>query len=288
DDDEHEPTGVNKENVNANIAGSDATVTRYEMPHLNSQYDYICHTLENGEVNYTIQYDRYKHHPVWVAYVYDMKSAMKNAPTRTDAWDGDPYYDNDKANQVATNTFPGYTRGHLCGSAERYYSEEANMQTFYMTNMSPQLYAFNGIYWGAVEDLARNWGRNVTNSTSEYYNGTLYIAKGGTIDKEENIIKYINVKNTLGTTITMPVPKYYWMACLFIASNGSARAIGFWMEHKDYGNESKDFIQQFARESACSIDELEEKTGLDFFCNLNDNVENLLEAKYDISSWEGL
>nr|MCR5312870.1 hypothetical protein [Bacteroidaceae bacterium] len=47
DDDEHEPTGVNKENVNANIAGSDATVTRYEMPHLNSQYDYICHTLEN-------------------------------------------------------------------------------------------------------------------------------------------------------------------------------------------------------------------------------------------------
>jgi endonuclease G len=289
DDDHHTPTGLVAGNTNANIAGGDATVTRLEMPHLNSQYDYICHTLYDGSVNYTIQYDRKKHHPVWVAYTYDSKTAQRNWTTRTEAWSGDPFYDSDKANQVSTGNFSGYTRGHLCGSAERYYSEEANRQTFYMTNMSPQQYDFNGTYWGAVEDLARdNWGRNVVSAKSEYYKGTLYVVKGGTIDKEENIIKYINVKNTNGGSITMPVPKYFWMACLFVSETGTARAIGFWMEHKDYNNKSASFLKELARSSACSIDELEQKTGLDLFCNLNDNAEKIVEATYDISQWSGL
>ncbi len=286
DDDKHYPTGVTADNVNANIAGSDATVTRLEMPHLNSQYDYVCHTLSNGDVNYTVQYDRNKHHPVWVAYVYDSKSAQRNWTSRTDAWSADPYYNGDKANQVSTGKFSGYTRGHLCGSAERYYSEEANEQTFYMTNMSPQEYNFNGTYWGYVEDIARDsWGRKVTDSKSIFYKGTLYVVKGGTIDKDENIIEYINVSNTLGGTISMPVPKYFWMACLFVSESGSARAIGFWMEHKNYNNTSDAYLKSLARTSACSIDELEQKTGLDLFCNLNDNAESAIESTYDLDMW---
>jgi endonuclease G len=36
-----------------------------------------------------------------------------------------------------------------------------------------------------------------------------------------------------------------------------------------------------------SIDDLEEKTGLDFFCNLPDNVEEAVEKKYSTSDWKG-
>ena len=36
------------------------------------------------------------------------------------------------------------------------------------------------------------------------------------------------------------------------------------------------------------IDELEEKTGIDFFPNLNDNLENALEATYSTKAWPGL
>ena len=39
---------------------------------------------------------------------------------------------------------------------------------------------------------------------------------------------------------------------------------------------------------ALSIDELEEKTGIDFFPNLNDNLENALEATYSTKAWPGL
>ena len=37
-----------------------------------------------------------------------------------------------------------------------------------------------------------------------------------------------------------------------------------------------------------SIDELEEKTGINFFPNLNDNLENALEATYSTKAWPGL
>ena len=43
-DDDMEPSiPTNKENVNANLVGIDKTVSRLEMPHLTSRYDYICH-----------------------------------------------------------------------------------------------------------------------------------------------------------------------------------------------------------------------------------------------------
>ncbi len=291
-DDDDVPSGnLDKGNVNANAVGTDNSVARLEMPHIDTRYDYICHRLSDGTVNYTILYDKTKFHPVWVAYTYDSKSAQRNWTSRTDAWRGDPFYDSNKQYQLDINTFPGYQRGHIVGSAERYYSREANEQTFYMTNMSPMNGAFNGDYWGEVEDKVRdNWGRAVTDSKSQFYNGTLYVVKGGTIDKEENIIEYINLRNTKGNTVRMAVPRYYWMAVLFVSKSGSARAIGFWMEHKDYRLNINDAsaMQNLRRGAACSIDELEARTGIDFFCNLLDGAENAVEKSYDINNWPGL
>lgn len=36
---------------------------------------------------------------------------------------------------------------------------------------------------------------------------------------------------------------------------------------------------------AVSIDKLEMETGIDFFCNLVDSVENAIEAAYDFNDW---
>lgn len=292
-DKEDTPTEQKSENKNANKVGIDITVGRLEMPHLDSKYDYICHKLSNGDVNYTLEYDKSLYHARWVAYTYDNRSAQRNWTTRTDAWAGDPYYNKEKESQVGVCIFRGYNRGHLVGSAERYYSREANEQTFYMTNMSPMLGNFNSIYWGEIEDKARdNWGRNVIKQGSDFYGGTLYIVKGGSLEKTaanpNPIWTYIDVPTTNGKTVNMAVPRYYFMACLFVSSTGAARAIGFWLEHKDYNNPSDAFLKQLRQSSACSIDELEAKTGLDFFCNLKDGVEEAVESTYDISKWNGI
>ena len=272
----------NNENMNVVTNETDASVTRLEMPRIDTRYDYICHKLSNGDVNYTLLYDKEKMHAVWSAYTYDSKNSQKNWSSRTDAWRGEPFYDGNRDFQLGTSGFgKGYDRGHIVGSAERYYSKEANEQTFYMSNMSPMISAFNQKYWGVVEDRARDeWGRGTVTKNG----GVLYIAKGGTID-EGNVLGYRSLYTTNGKIVSVAIPKYYWLACLYIDNNGNARSIGFWMEHKDYKNTDKDFLDKLAKNSACSIDELEERTGLDFFCNLRDDDENIIESSFNASSW---
>ena len=294
-DDNDEPgLIINSENKNANIAGVDQSVLGLEIPHLNSRYDYICHRLGDGDVNYTIEYDRQNFHSHWVAYTFNTKNA-RAATSRTNAWSPEPYYNTKKQYQITTSSFPGYQRGHLVGSAERLCTVEANEQTFYMSNMSPMLSAFNTWYWGAtesydgvdgIESLVRDkWGKQVVKSNSAFYGGTLYVVKGGTLDQQ---LGKCRVRNTQGEEVQMAVPKYYWIACLFVAESGAARAIGFWMEHKDYRDQSPEFLRKLRRECACSIDELEQRTGIDFFCNLKDAVEDPVERTCTLSQWPGL
>lgn len=284
-DDEMEPSSLsNKENVNANLVGKDLTVTRLEMPHLTSRYDYICHKLTDGTVNYTLEYDRSLYHAHWVAYTYDASTAKRNYTSRTNAWAPDP--DIERNYRLSVQYFQGFNRGHLVGSAERYQSRQANEQTFYMSNMSPMIGNFNSTYWGEIEDKVRdNWGSMVVSSGSSFFGGTLYVVKGGTLDQ---LRRTIPVETVTGETVEMAVPKYYWIACLFVSSSGNAKSIGFWLEHKDYNNDSDYYLMQLRRQSALSIDELEKKTGIDFFCNLQDNIEAHVEATYDISQWVGL
>ena len=48
-------------------------------------------------------------------------------------------------------------------------------------------------------------------------------------------------------------------------------AVGFWLEHNDNSSWGK------LKEYAYSIQELENKTGVDFFCNLPDDIESQVE-----------
>ena len=75
------------------------------------------------------------------------------------------------------------------------------------------------------------------------------------------------------------------MALLCKKHNGKQntyKAIGFWVEHKSYGG------RPVLSNWAVSIDELEAKTGIDFFCNLPDGLENSVERIFNISEWTGL
>ena len=134
-----------------------------------------------------------------------------------------------------------------------------------MSNMNPQIQnGFNGGIWASLEGKVQSWGK-ITNDQD-----TLYEAKVGTFDNN-NIIKYLKTNNTI------PVPKYFYMAILSL-KNGQYKAIGFWFEHKSYSNNNY-------ASYALSIDELEEKTGIDFFHNLPDKIENEVERSYNKSDW---
>lgn len=235
---------------------------------------FITHsTTFNGQkiTSFSMEYDKSKKHSRWIAFRFDNQTKQQNVDRSNEPFDADPSVASEYQRVQADFGRKGYDRGHLCASADRLYSREVNEQTFYYTNMSPQRNAFNTGVWLALEGQVQAWGRSCTASD------TLYVVKGGTIDKEEQVKEYI------GGDRSKPVPKYYYMALLF-KKGDSFKAIAFWMEHTD----SKPSKTIKLADYVLSIDELEEKTGIDFFPNLNDNLENALEATYSTKAWPGL
>ena len=193
------------------------------------------------------------------------------AVKRSDAWQWDPYV----PKQFSTeNLFrgSGYDRGHMVASSDRLFSAEANRQTFYYTNMSPQLGDLNQKFWMELEQKVQAWGRN------SQLRDVLYVAKGGTIRDDQ-----VESKKVRGVIV---VPKYYWMA-LVIKKGSTYHGIGILVEHRFYAAKTA------IRSVALSIDELEAKLGMDLFHNFPEDIEQQFEAESPatpatLSYWPGL
>lgn len=238
-----------------------------EIPRLTGDtvtYKFIEHTVTyQGKTvsNYSMEYHLDLRHVRWVAFTaYDLTAA--DNISRTNAWADDPEVPDDK--RTVRDDYSGYDRGHLVASNDRRYCREANEQTFYYSNMSPQVSNFNQGIWQKLEENVKGWMQD------DALRDTLYVVKGGTI-REDQILKY-------NGSHSVPVPKYYFMAVL--AKKGkSYKSIAFWLEHKKYST------PYGLQGKALSVDELEEKTGIDFFPLLPDVIERQTEASYTLDDW---
>lgn len=77
----------------------------------------------------------------------------------------------------------------------------------------------------------------------------------------------------------MIVPKYFYMALLLKLGN-QFTAFAFWAEHTN-NDHSNDPLSNYV----ITIDELEQRTGIDFFCNLPDNIEDKVESNVAYNYW---
>lgn len=277
-------------NTNKNTSGPKAAQTRYEFPKLKGGIsEVIVHecllnsslgTMETG-INYSLEWDHQKRATRWVCYqMYSSVCATnwnRNNWPNGDPWAYDPfipqseqqntYNELSKTNPPLPNS-SYYQKGHILPSADRLGSQQANEQTYYMTNIYPQVGNFNSGIWLTMEGKIRTWANQ---------SDTLYVCKGGTIDDSNNILGYTIAEydGHIGNHI---VPKYFFMAVL--SKKGSQlKALGFWAEHTD--NTSWGAFKEYL----CSVDQLEKLTGIDFFCNLPDNTENSVEANLTLSDW---
>lgn len=245
---------------------------RIEIPKLkggNMNLFYTHTSNYNGKefITYSAEYDCTKKHTRWVAFTFDNVSNQKNT-SRSDKWGNDPNIPAAYRTYASDYNSP-YNKGHLVASADRYITREANVQTFYYSNMSPQIIKFNGGIWNQMEEKVRSWAQSL-NATD-----TVYVVKGGKIDgtiADGTLIEY--------TGNQVAVPQNYFMAILSLKGGASPqyKAIAFYINQKTYSSSS---ISSYV----ISIDELEQKTNIDFFHNLPDNIENEVERSYNKSDW---
>lgn len=207
----------------------------------------------------------------WTCYQMHPGNSYSNVK-RNDAFQEDPDLPEATRSTLADYRSSGFSRGHLCPSADRLCSAEQNMQTFYLSNMQPQWQSHNAGLWERIESQVRDWNSN-------YYRDTLYVVKAATIANVELNGQVSAGIYTERCNNRLPVPKYFYCALLSV-KNGKYQALGLWTTHSDDAQTSTTI-----KSCAISIDELERRTGIDFFCNLPDDIEEAVEATIDASYW---
>ena len=241
-----------------------------ETPTITAQqlkdYKYISHYFsDNGKQvrSYSMLYDTQLKMAYWVAYPLCNYYTAKNVK-RTNAWAYDPSLSSEEQATMKRG-LNGYDRGHQIPSADRLVTREANEQTFYYTNMTPQIgKGMNQHIWQKLETAVRGWSSNID---------TLYVVTGAMPTTPENTtISY--TQDNDGKQIA--VPKYYFKAlCRINRATGEAQTIAFKLDNRAYPN-GESYMNH-----TLSVAELERMTGFVFFPMIREQD----KQAYDKSKW---
>lgn len=221
--------------------------------------EYFLPTSTTGQIvhhnGYSLSYSDPHEQAEWVAYELK-KSHLSNTNFKR------PYFEIDNAVKTGAAHWrnykkSGYDRGHLCPAGDRKYSQSAHDETFLTSNISPQEHSFNAGVWNTLEQKVRYWASK--------YNG-VFVVTGGVLKG--------NMK-TIGDE-EVSVPNQFYKV-LIDNNTGKTKMIAFLMPHKDSNEPLYKFV--------VSVDEIEELTGIDFFSELENGLENKLEASSSYKAW---
>ncbi len=206
--------------------------------------------------NYTVSYNRNWNLPNWVAWELN-KDETRGKNNRNEEFTSDP--DLPKDNQVESWDYSGsgYDRGHMCPAGDNHFDAKAMNESFYMSNICPQDHELNKGKWNDLEIACRRWANRY---------GELYIVCGPIIDKRNG--------KRIGKEHEVIVPEKFFKVVL-ITSTKPVRAIGYIFENNSSERPYK----------VHTVDEIEKITGMDFFPNLPDNIEDMVESRYETSDW---
>lgn len=204
---------------------------------------------------FTLSYSEAHEQAEWVAYELSKNHLSRNDFKR-------PYFIEDKKVKTKSADWrnyknSGYDRGHLVPAGDRKMSAEAYNETFLTSNISPQDREFNAGIWNRLEQKVRYWAGK--------YDG-VYVVTGGILNG--------NMK-TIGNE-DVSVPNQFYKIVVDV-TDGNYKAIAFIIPNKPSSQSFYDYV--------VSIDEIEAKTGIDFFPNLPDSIENNMEQMIDLKAW---
>ena len=153
-----------------------------------------------------------------------------------------------------------YDKGHMAPAEDSDWDAEASRETFYLSNVAPMVgRKLNRTLWKRLEEEVRNWAQ---------CSNQLYVVTGPVLPT--NVARAQRVGPS-----RVAVPTHFYKV---VYQPSTRRAAAFLVPNAEQtGKEFERF--------ATSVDEVEKRTGLDFFAALPQTLEAEVEARVSSTPW---
>lgn len=160
-------------------------------------------------------FDRRLRNPHWVVeHITPASLAMKDGDRKHSAFLEDEAVPEKFRAKLKDYFRSGYDRGHQVPAADAKWSQNAMNETFYLTNMSPQVgEGFNRDYWAHFEDFCRRLTQRYP--SVRIVTGPLYLPKRDPADNKW-YVKY----EVIGNPPNVAVPTHFYKV-IFAEEDGS-------------------------------------------------------------------
>ncbi len=210
---------------------------------------------------FMLGYSEWRGSPLWVTYHLTPKPEGIHIGKRPSSF----HVDLRSIRRVRHDdyTSSGYDRGHMAPNyaIATLYGRNAQIDTFDMTNITPQKPKLNRKLWQRLEsveiDYLAKWFKSV------------WVLTGPIYDENKEKLKSSNVE----------IPDAFYKIYIQPQGNdGKPHVLALIMPQKVYGNES---LMKYVT----TVDDVEKKTGFDFFSELDDTIEDQIEAQNEADYW---
>lgn len=162
----------------------------------------------------------------------------------------------------------GFDRGHLAPNADFAHDNQAQVESFYMSNMMPQQPDVNQQTWAKLENRIRNLACGMGHV--RVYTGPIYS------------------KPPMGALKSCAmVPEAYYKALLAI-KNGQYYGIAFIYSQDDRVGANLDVQPakgDISGQRVVSIAEVEDRTGIPLFTEFSEDLQRYFKSQKDLSRW---
>lgn len=194
--------------------------------------------------------------PYWVAHIVP-KDILYGSYTKNNGFAIDSLYL--KTADSTDYLQSGYDRGHMAPAADFKWHKEAIKESFFYTNVAPQVPEFNRGAWAKVETLVRE----LAIEASE-----VYVITGPVLHKK--------LPNLQQGSYQVSIPKLFYKI-IYDIYPPEYKAMAFLLPNQ----KNIEDIQQYI----VSVDSIETLTGIDFMNILTDSIENKIEQNSNLKDW---
>lgn len=206
---------------------------------------------------YLLAHDPVRKTPIWVAEHLTEEKASGTIP-RKNAFKSDPDLVKGQRAELSDYKKSGYDQGHMAPSADMAWDEVAMAESFYLSNMVPQVgIGMNRGIWKDLEKKVRGWA--LERGELYIYTGPIYAEPATEIGKNK-----------------VAVPSHIYK---IVFDPEQEEAIAFIMPNQKL--KSSDMLKYIV-----SVSEIEKQTGLDFLNVITPDIQDLIEGSKSPELWQ--